>query len=1414
MKQRLLLALLVLFASVGSMWGAESPATLTFTVAQGGSLTVNFSPATGISVGSEPMASKSSYQITTTDTNTSAKTVTINVDALADGATRTITISGSKVTDIATVGNLMTTFTINSVGLENLSIGSYEKIQSLTIGNNNLALDKIPAKSSLTLANAKYSVGTQTPNLEDYGTYTQTPANKGVELTIDKLLAKSGETVPSIANEPAYTIQGWKYKAANATFFSPTSYPHSDASAPNRYYFYSGSTTYVDGNEWMHGDYTCDIKIAETSTKYPGVVIAGIPVKVLAATYIWDKIGIVPSKASSGNDVSVLQGSTPVSLSPSYSVAKGDKFTIIPVPAAGYTFAGVSAFTAKGFTITKNADTDNYTAEVNGKVKEVSLSMAFTAAKQTISYEKPVNGSIEMVDGTTTLANPASVETGKEIQVRFIPAEGYSILKENIFVNGSIATVSDLTAEGRGYVLKYKVTAAETTIFSARFTADTNSTLTVKWVLGDLTDFSVDGVVPSTTDISGYRTRTYSIAYNTTPTIQIVTAAGKTLSSVLVNNEPVEYKFISTDSSRKSTYLITSFTMPNKSVTMVIQVAVRSEAKIIVDGTVSGNVLTYNGTDLVYDGTAKALPYTTDPAGLTGVVVKYKASVGTANAYYTKTEFINAGQGYVAQLTRPADDIYDEAKLVDAGSNVADYVIFDIKEATPIVVTEPTVKIDDKNGGKYVITGGSVAYARGNSKITIESGKYVWDVVSVSPGGAYTTVSNAVAGSDGKYNSEVVTVRLRLKDDKSKDYHETTNYDKNFAKETVLKVKAVGNGADVAQVDLVVYSGLPAGTSLTFMNGTKELGSSAKVPVNSTFDVKVSAPGWSSLKVAQVDNQGNPILDGTGSPIDHTVSGGKASSLTATGTKMIFTITGTAPAALQELVLVSAEDDGTVSAAGVNSNTYDGKVKLFNTGKISVKNKATGLVVSPDWSKATITYKDPNGVATTSPINAGVYTVTIARPADEPTSTSGQVSYKAFTATGKLIIHQATPTIITWPNQSTADAAKIGKGQPLSSAVLTGGIANVEGTFEWVSPTQVVNVDGQYEVKFVSKDTNYKDVVCPAGSEAWVKISNESILSIVSDDTYTMTVKGSDGKEYKSGQTVPVGITLTFTVNPAVTYKLKALYVNGVAISGNTYTTTAGPITVKAEMEQEFTVSVSTTLKGIELVLPTSNVVKKGGDYSFTVKGLAADLAKLVVSDGTNTYTVSNGVCKITNITANKTITVTMVAGATPTPIDVTKIAEVVNSHMGKPMGTIQVEVISATRAASTTAYYGDQIKLTAVPAPGCSFVKWIGAAVPASQATANPLIIELTSAAYEITAQFAGSPTGAEVIEGVDIYGSNGEIVVKCDGAARITIVSMNGQSKQQEISGDTRIPAGAGIYGIVFEQGNNVMRTKVAVK
>ncbi len=1411
MKQRLLLALLVLFASVGTMWGqgetsdaegggeggtpsaTSSDNSFKFTVEKGKTATVTFAKASSQSTVTLSYPAKPADTQTMTASYNNNGQLTINNSkgtgsaeiSLSGGVYEKLTFS-TGITEIAFTSDndKLTILEINGGTdgiLSKLDIKPLTSLNSLTIGVNKLKLESIPEKKT---TYSTYSISTQSP--ANLSVVEHKAANQALDLDLEKLgLDKQfpGET---------FKIKNWKYKAANATSYSSTSYVHTDSSAPDRFYFYSGSTNYVEGNEWMDGDYTCEVEIASTSTKYPGVVVV-VPINVGPASYTWPAITFSPT--GTDNKVTALNGNT--SLKTGSDVKKGNKISLTPAPAEGYTF---SKFEATGMTINKVPDSnDLYEATITGKTKDaITLKAVFVADTKTVTIQTPSHGSIVLYesDGTTEIKNNANVAIGKKIIIKVNPEPGYEF--DFVQVNGTTLGSTNYDTAGKFYF--YTVLATdETLIIGASFKIIESSTLSFIGETAGIKSISVNGTdAVDNNDIAveeSYSAKKSTITFGTQPSIVIKTNEGYELTSIVSSNEEtIKFTLVSAN-----TYLVSGFTMPNTSLIWKLNTIKKDTPKILV----AASLGTYNGTAIVYDGTEKSVPYTTDPKDLSGVVLEYQAATATGTSYWSKTGFKNAGS-YKVKFSRPADSKYAAAKVYEvSGSTETEQssgeFTFTITAATPIITTAPTVSIS-KDDGKYVISGGDVRYMRGTQTVKIESNKYVWVVYKGN--NPKTNSDNKTTNSNNEtvYKSEIVTVKLFLKDNTSEDFSvsdPTTNADENFdTSNASVQVKATGQVDDISNVTLQVYSGLPAGTTLSFMNGTKELGSSnVSVPEGTEISFKATAKGYTGAQIMQVDNNGTPISGFTGiGVVDGTVVG----SVKVTGTKMIFSITYTkAPATQKTLVLVSAEDE----------QEYDGKEKSFTTNKIKLKTTdSESEVTVNDWSKATFTYKDANGTTVKAPVNAGTYTVTISRPADEADASP---RYKAFTATGTLVITKAEPTIIKVPA-----TAKIGKGQPLSSAILTDGLANVIGSFEWVNPDEIVTedspADGGYDVKFVSKDPNYKDKVLD--KKVRVEVSNESILSIASDDTYTITVKGSDGKEYKNGQTVPVGITLTFTVTPASTYKLKTLYVNGKAISGSTYTTTAGPIAVKAEMEQEFTVSVSTTLKGIDLVLPSSSTVKKGESYSFSVKGLAADLANLVVSDGTNIYTGTNGAYTISNITANKTITVTMKAGTAPTQVEA--VIEANLSTQGKSMGTVTVTKISSLRADAVDSstqkfYYGDKIRVTATPAAGCRFVGWEG-----RTETISVIDVVITETSYKFKAVFAGSPTGAEVIEGVDIYGSNGEIVVKCDGAARITIVSMNGQSKQQEISGDTRIPAGAGIYGIVFEQGNNVMRTKVAVK
>ena len=257
----------------------------------------------------------------------------------------------------------------------------------------------------------------------------------------------------------------------------------------------------------------------------------------------------------------------------------------------------------------------------------------------------------------------------------------------------------------------------------------------------------------------------------------------------------------------------------------------------------------------------------------------------------------------------------------------------------------------------------------------------------------------------------MVTVRLHLKDNVNKAWSEATgseNYDKNFAREVKIDVKAKGQVDNVKTVKLEIYSKLPTGTSLKMFNGTKEITSGSSGPEGTTISFEVAATGYTNPKVIQVDVNGADLS-----------STFTSNTIEATGEKMIFSVSVTGTLGeMKELELVSAE----------HTTEYTGKVQgyVFSETSIVVREKGASSslpYVADMWKDATVTYKDPNGVATTSPINAGVYTVTITRPADGASSTGG---YKAFTATGKLIITPAEPTIIYWPNTDPNNAAKIG----------------------------------------------------------------------------------------------------------------------------------------------------------------------------------------------------------------------------------------------------------------------------------------------------------------------------------------------------------------------------------------------------
>ena len=129
----------------------------------------------------------------------------------------------------------------------------------------------------------------------------------------------------------------------------------------------------------------------------------------------------------------------------------------------------------------------------------------------------------------------------------------------------------------------------------------------------------------------------------------------------------------------------------------------------------------------------------------------------------------------------------------------------------------------------------------------------------------------------------------------------------------------------------------------------------------------------------------------------------------------------------------------TLSGVSVASKTYDGNNSATLTGTPTLVGVLSGDTVSLSGL-----------VATFESANAGIRGVTI----NASLSGANASSYTLILPTGVTgMIDKATPTISSAPT-----ASPINQGQTLASSTLSGGTANVGGTFAWTTPSTAPSV--------------------------------------------------------------------------------------------------------------------------------------------------------------------------------------------------------------------------------------------------------------------------------------------------------------------------------------------------------------------
>jgi len=402
MKQRLLLALLMLFSSVGFMKvDAQISITLPKTEKAEETVTITFNAKTfksgDLSTGSYPTfgnASVAAKSTSATQVVYEFKTkitedLTLTLDATnerastwgdikvaIDGKVSQFVVTNNPDKDSKThVLNYITSLSFKNNGeLKELVLAkgqAYEttglpNLKELSCSGNKLTW--IPKKAA---AMTKYEIGTQTPeNIEGLiATPVNSNSKNGVTLNISKLSSNGNSTLfNSLADLYAFSIENAKDKYGKDVT--------TDLVGVNKAVY-----SFKQGDIFFDGDVTFDVKV--TDDNYPDVVIRGVKTSI-------DK----PSFAVKAEVNDEKMGK--VTASPAeQSVAKGTPITFTFAPETGYSFKEVEKSSVKGLTFVEEKEYEGgnvaYTYTVKGN-EDVSLKGIFEAQGVKVSFNEPEGG--------------------------------------------------------------------------------------------------------------------------------------------------------------------------------------------------------------------------------------------------------------------------------------------------------------------------------------------------------------------------------------------------------------------------------------------------------------------------------------------------------------------------------------------------------------------------------------------------------------------------------------------------------------------------------------------------------------------------------------------------------------------------------------------------------------------------------------------------------------------------------------------------------------------------------------------------------------------------------------------------------------------------------------------------------------
>ncbi|WP_282015609.1 alpha-amylase family glycosyl hydrolase [Marinifilum flexuosum] len=250
---------------------------------------------------------------------------------------------------------------------------------------------------------------------------------------------------------------------------------------------------------------------------------------------------------------------------------------------------------------------------------------------------------------------------------------------------------------------------------------------------------------------------------------------------------------------------------------------------------------------------------------------------------------------------------------------------------------------------------------------------------------------------------------------------------------------------------------------------------------------------------------------------------------------------------------------------------------------------------------------------------------------------------------GKLTVNKATPTVSTWPTAST-----ITYGQTLSESILTGGTANVDGSFAFANPSATPDAGTQaVEIIFTpTDDSNYNTVSGNINITVDKADATVSAWPTAGAITYGQTLSES----ILTGGTANVDGSFAFA-NPSATPDAgtQAVEIIFTPTDDSNYNTVSGNINITVD-KADATVSAWPTAGAITYGQALSESILTGGtanvDGSFAFEnpsatpnaGTQSVEVTFTPTDNSN-YNTASGNINITVDKANVTVSVWPTAG-------------------------------------------------------------------------------------------------------------------------------------------------------------------------